>query len=89
MLHCNKLLSTQQNGTRMTPMMTQAQTELVDFLKSEASAAMARACRSDIAAHNDIAEAQELLALRARLLARHAPAFDVAQMELPFLRKAA
>lgn len=71
-------------------MISLAQRDLIDFLKTEANAAMSRACRGNLrVANTNIAEAQELLALRARLLSRLTPAMNDAQLELPFLKQAA
>lgn len=69
--------------------MNQVQREITEFLKTEASDAMVRACRGGVRADDAIAEAQELLALRARIAARNTPANDASQLELPFLKKAA
>lgn len=70
--------------------MTHSQRDLTDFLKSEANAAMARACQGNLrSANTNISEAQELLALRARLLSRLSPANETVQFELPFLKQAA
>ncbi len=74
---------------RKTPMLTQIQTDISEFLKAEANAAVARACSGGSTADASIAEAQELLALRARMIARAQPSLSVSQLELPFFKKAA
>lgn len=74
---------------RKTPMLTQIQTDISEFLKTEANAAVVRACSGGSTADANIAEAQELLALRARMIARAQPSLSASQLELPFFKKAA
>ena len=76
-------------GQQKSPMLTQTQADISEFLKAEANAAVARACSGGSTADANIAEAQELLALRARMIARAQPSLSASQLELPFFKKAA
>ena len=70
--------------------MTETQRDLAKFLNDEANIVIARACHATGAKANSlIEEAQELLALRTRLVERYAPRTSIDQLEFPFLMKAA
>lgn len=70
--------------------MNQSQRDLAQFLNEEANGAIARACHTTGSKANAlIEEAQELLALRTRLVERYSPRAIEDQLAFPFLMKAA
>ena len=95
MLQCSIVTRSKRDSANRTPprtpaMITESRRELVQFLNEEANAVIVRACHIQGSGANAlIEEAQELLALRTRLVERYAPRPGQDQLEFPFLKKAA